>query len=132
MIETRKFILSPDNKDAVMPNLGQYLRALDIQTPIEVLVREHKSKRSSQQNRRMHKIIGMCAKEAGYTIEEMKLTFKAELLEPLELIKVKGFRVPIYKSTAAMNTHELNDFMEGIERLAAQWYQVTLAAADYH
>jgi len=98
---------------------------------LEVVIRPHKSKRSLQQNARLHKIIGLCAKEAGYTINEMKLTFKAELLEPVEIVKVKGWNVPVYKSTADMTVGELNDFMHGVENLAAQWYGVVLTVEDW-
>jgi len=70
----------------------------------------------------------MCAKEAGYSIAEMKLSFKTELLEPLEILKIKGFRVPIYQSTAQMKVAVLNSFMEGVENLAALWYSVVLPA----
>ncbi len=95
-------------------------------------MRAFKSKRSNQQSRRLHQLFKLCGDEAGYTIEEMKLTFKAELLEPVEIVKVRAWRVPIYKSTAAMNVAELNEFMEGVERLAVQLYQVVLPCDNHY
>ena len=96
----------------------------------EVIIQEHKPNRSGQQNRRLHKIIGECSKESGYTILEMKMEFKKELLEPIGYYDYKGHKCPIYKSTADMKVAELNEFMEGVENLAAEWYQVILPARE--
>jgi len=120
------FRITAANRDQVLPRIESFLKACDVDAA--VTIKEYKATRSGQQNRRLHKIIGMCAKEAGYTIEEMKLTFKTELLEPLEILKIKGYRVPVYKSTAQMKVAELNQFMEGVENLAALWYSVVLPA----
>jgi len=120
------FRITPANRYDVLPRIESFLRASDVD--MIVTVNKYKATRSEQQNRRLHKIIGMCAKEAGYTIEEMKLTFKTELLEPLEILKIKGYRVPVYKSTAKMKVCELNEFMNGVENLAALWYSVVLPA----
>jgi len=120
------FRITPANRDDVLPRIESFLRASD--ADVAVTISEYKVTRSGQQNRRLHKIIGMCAKEAGYSIAEMKLSFKTELLEPLEILKIKGFRVPIYQSTAQMKVAELNSFMEGVENLAALWYSVVLPA----
>jgi len=123
---TKTFRVTQANQGDVLPRIESFLRACD--ADMIVTVKEYKVTRSGQQNRRLHKLIGMCAKEAGYTIEEMKLSFKTELLEPIEILKIKGFRVPIYKSTAKMKVAELNEFMEGVENLAALWYSVVLPA----
>jgi len=123
---TKTFRTTQANQGDVLPRIESFLRACD--AAMIVTVKKYKATRSGQQNRRLHKIIGMCAKEAGYTIEEMKLTFKTELLEPLEILKIKGYRVPVYKSTAQMKVAELNSFMEGVENLAALWYSVVLPA----
>jgi len=120
------FRITPANQDDVLPRIESFLRASDVD--MIVTVKEYKATRSGQQNRRLHKILGLCAKEAGYSISEMKLTFKTELLEPLEILKIKGFRVPIYKSTAKMKVGDLNEFMEAVENLAALWYSVVLPA----
>jgi len=120
------FRITPVNRDQVLPRIESFLKACDVDAA--VTVKEYKATRSGQQNRRLHKIIGTCAKEAGYSISEMKLTFKTELLEPLEILKIKGYRVPVYKSTAKMKIGELNEFMNGVENLAALWYSVVLPA----
>ncbi|MDX8400812.1 MAG: recombination protein NinB [Gallionellaceae bacterium] len=98
----------------------------DNDAPMEMIIRPWKSKRSGQQNRRLHKIIGECAKESGYTIEEMKMVFKTEILEPVSWFDYKGHKCPQYESTAQMNVTELNAMMEGVENLAALWYSVVL------
>ena len=122
----KAFRITPENRADIMPRLGELLRSSE--KPLRVTVENDEPTRSGQQNRRLHKIIGMCSKESGYSIEEMKLTFKSELLQPIEVVKVRGFRIPIYKSTAAMKVGELNEFMEGVENLAALWYAVRLPA----
>jgi len=122
----KTFRITAANRDQVLPRIESFLKSCDVDAA--VTIKEYKATRSGQQNRRLHKIIGLCAKEAGYTIEEMKLTFKTELLEPLEILKIKGYRVPVYKSTAQMKIGELNEFMEGVENLAALWYSVVLPA----
>jgi len=122
----KRFTLTSDNHDEVIPRIGQFLRSLNFEKPQRVTIDDKKETRSVQQNRRLHKIIGMCATESGYTIEEMKFTFKAELLEPEAWVDYKGRKTPIFKSTATMSVSELNEFMEGVENLAAQWYSVVL------
>ena len=96
----------------------------------EVIIREHKPNRSLQQNNRLHLIIGECAKESGYSIAEMKMEFKKELLAPIGWHDYKGRKCPIFKSTKDMKVAELNEFMEGVENLAAQWYSVILPAEE--
>jgi len=126
----KRFTLTAENKEQVIPLIGQYLRNLDCTKPQSVVISEEKKKRTLPQNARLHKIIGMCAKESGYTVEQMKWTFKSELLEPVEWVAYKGIQSPIFKSTADMNTVELNTFMEGCENLAAQWYGIRLPAEE--
>jgi len=98
---------------------------------MEMVLRPYKAKRSDMQNRRLHKIIRMCAEHAGYSVAEMKLTFKEELLEPLEIVEIKDYRIPEFKSTSDMAVGELTSFMEGVEDLAALWYEITLPAQDW-
>jgi len=126
-VKARRFTLI--SRD-VMCNCVDFIARQEQDGKIEVIVQERKAKRSGQQNRRLHKIIGMCAKEAGYTIAEMKITFKEELLEPLEIVEIKDYRIPEFKSTAAMSVSELNSFMEQVENLAAKWYSVRLPAME--
>jgi len=125
----KSFRINPENRDSVMPRLAETIRGSE--KPLCVDCYDDEPKRSSQQNRRLHKIISLCSHESGYSIEEMKLTFKAELLHPIEIVKVRGFRIPVYKSTAAMTVKELNKFMEETENLAALWYSVILPPETY-
>ena len=92
----------------------------------ECIIREHKPNRSLQQNARLHKIIGECAKESGYSIAAMKMEFKKELLAPIDHFDYKGRKCPVFKSTKDMKVKELNEFMERVEHLAAEWYSVRL------
>jgi len=123
----KSFFMTKENRREVMPRLGDYLRSIELDNPARIRIDEKQDTRSQQQNRRLHKIIGMCSKEAGYSIEEMKFTFKRELLSPETWVEYKGRKVPLFKSTAAMRIGELNEFMEGVENIAAEWYSVVLA-----
>jgi len=125
----KNFRITPDNREEVMKSLGAFLRASDVELAISV--KEYKKKRSEGQSRRLHKLIRLCAEESGYSVTEMKLTFKGELLTPSDIIEIKEYRIPDYKSTADMNIAELNSFMEGVENLAALWYNIVLPAEAF-
>jgi len=115
----------------VKERVMDYLHDVPVDGKTEVVFRIYKASRSLDQNARLHSLIGMCADEAGYTIEEMKLVFKEQLLQPIQVIEVGQYRVPVYKSTAKMKTKEFNEFMERVEFLASQWYHVALPARSY-
>jgi len=123
----KRFIFRPDNRQQILQVISNYLSAQgDAALPLEVVVKPYKAKRSLMQNARLHKIIGECSKESGYSIAEMKMEFKKELLPPVAWFDYKGHKCPLYQSTADMNVSELNAFMEGVENLASSWYSVTL------
>jgi len=100
---------------------------------LEMRITEHKSKRSLQQNARLHKLLGMMADFTGDDIESMKLEMKAKFLEPLAQLNLPNGKTWVqFKSTAKMNSRELNAFMEKVEAFAAMHLQIALPVDGYH
>jgi len=128
----KRFKLTKENVLQVAQVIHKWILAQSIDSlPLEVVIKPYKRNRSLQQNARLHKIIGECSKESGYTIDEMKMEFKKELLPPIGHFDYKGHKCPVFKSTKDMKVDELNEFMEQVENLAAKWYGVRLPHGEH-
>ena len=99
---------------------------------LEMIIREHKSKRSEAQNRIIHKLLGTMADYCGYSIEEMKAEMKQKFLQPINETKLPNGNIMVqYKGTSEMNVSELNSFFEKIEAFSAMEFGITLAPEGY-
>lgn len=83
---------------------------------IEVVLRKRKKVRSSQQNKYLHGVvIPLFAQHLGYDNLEMKEALKWRFLS----VERQG-RLPTVRSTAALSTAEMTEFIERVRQLAAE------------
>jgi len=131
MKQTTRIIL---RNEALRMRAIERLEILSLEPVLwEMRISEHKSKRSLQQNARLHKLLGMMADFTGDDIESMKLEMKAKFLEPLAQLNLPNGQTWVqFKSTAKMNFRELNAFMEKVEAFAAITLQVSLPPEGYY
>lgn len=85
-----------------------------------ITISQHKSKRSTQQNRLFHAYIGILAKDLGYDFEEMKdiVKYKYLLME-----RVNESNGEIYKylgSTSKLNKSDFADLISNVIRFGAE------------
>jgi hypothetical protein len=105
-----------DNTDRVI----RFVRTLEGKR-IDITFREHKSKRSTNQNNYYFGVVcKILGDYFGYTEDEMHEALKIHFLS-------KGAcDVPTVGSTAKMNTAEFEDYLTKIKRWAASEYSVVI------
>ncbi len=86
------------------------------------------TKRSSQQNRLMHKWIGMLADHAGKDFDKMKrdLKVKSGMLWEEHVNEDTGECWKELRSTADLSVDENRKFMDWMQRFAAEFYSFQL------
>ena len=81
------------------------------------IVKKYHPKRTNLQNRYMHAIFNMIAKETGYTMEEVKQIYKRKFLSYEK--EVNGIVTKFVKNTRDLDTKEETDFIEKIRNSAS-------------
>jgi len=81
---------------------------------VEIIVRKKKSQRSIRQNSLYWMYIGIISDALGYDTEEMHSTFKAMYLTD------KSGKLPIVRSTTALNKIEFGEYIDKIVRKSAE------------
>ena len=94
----------------------------------DVEIKPHVKKRSLDQNSRVHKIIGLIAKETGNTHDAIWEIAKQEFVVP-EVVEING-RVYNIRTTKNKDTIDFSEFMEAVEAWAATEFGITLAFDD--
>lgn len=85
--------------------------------PIELVLRKRRSKRSDKQNRAYFGIVvAMMAEHCGYTTEEMHEALAWKFLGCTD----EGDPLPRRRSTADLNTVEMEEYQAKIRRFAAE------------
>lgn len=77
----------------------------------EVIVREHKSRRSYPQNDMFHAICADAGNYIGCSTEEAKRMMKADLLGTV-IVEKDGFKFEVLRSTATLNVEEMSALIE--------------------
>lgn len=92
---------------------ASHLRSFDVGADVDVIVRPHKSQRSTPQNRRYWALVTVGAREIGYDDPE-------ELHEGLALKFLKlpplADGLPRRRRTPSLNTLEFTDYCDAVER----------------
>lgn len=117
----KRFTLSSDNKDTVIPAIGQYLRALNLDKPHKVEIDDKKENRRTQQNRLYWKWVSIAGEELGYERQEMHDTLVLELLGMMTK-EIAGKTVETMHSTHDMSVGDFSDYMEKVSRWAAKMH----------
>lgn len=128
-----KFILR--NSD-VLKNCANHLYGLPLDGKTEVVFREHKSKRSLEQNALMWKYYEIIGNEIGYTPEDLHEMMKAKIFGTKEMITkdLHGNKLVLNipnGTTTKLDTKGMTEFIEAIEMLAGELGIVLPAASHY-
>ena len=124
----KRFTITADNADTVIPAIGKYLRALNLDKPKKVEVDEWKETRRSCANRLYWKWVSIIGDELGYERKEMHRELVYDLLG-METIEVGGKTVETLPSTHDMNVSDFSDYMEKVSRWAGKM-QIRLPAEE--
>lgn len=117
MIGQRKFVLS---SPAVRDRAQAFVGELPISDrPLEVVIRQHHSKRSLDQNARYFAILAIIGAELGYGSEELHEAFKREFL-PHRTIMLGNQQHVVSASSARLTVRDFGEYMDRIEAWAAQ------------
>lgn len=100
---------------------NKYLHS--IKGEVDIIVRKRSRTRTLPQNALYWVWNTIIAEELGYMPEEIHATFKAMFLTD------KTSRLPVVRSTATLNTAEFTEYMQNIERTAAE-LGITLPRPD--
>ena len=113
----KRFTITADNAETVIPAIGKYLRAMSLESPQEVAIKPHKRKRSDEQNRRLWSIYRVIGDELGYTDDEIHALMVYKHLGMLTK-EIAGQTIEYLPSTTKLNTSEMSEYQERIERWA--------------
>jgi len=101
----------------------------DAKRPLEVVIQPHRSRRTLEQNAKLHALLLLIADHTGDDLESVKLAMKARFLAPRAIVELPdGSKAAVYPSTATMNTAELAEFIQRIEAFAATELGIRLPA----
>lgn len=115
---TETFWLKADNIAAVMPTLGQAIRArIAAGESIQVAIDEQKKGKTRQQEKYAHACIGVIAKEVGENPEHLKVRIKHQL-GLIEEVYSQGKVITMVRSTSDLKRDEYGDFINAIQLLA--------------
>jgi hypothetical protein len=96
-----------------------YLNQQPADGTIQVEIKPYKKDRSLAQNRLLHKWITIIANDLGYTVKEMKNTFKVEFLgTDRYMVGTRVIIEPIH--TSSLKVKEFTEFLRQIEQFAAE------------
>ena len=83
----------------------------------DVKISKHVEDKSTEQRNFLHMLIGIMAKELGYTPAEMKSVLKREIIGCDE-VEYKGKTVEIEPSTEALKKYGYSEFIESVYVIA--------------
>lgn len=124
----KHFTITSDNAEAVIPSIGKYLRALNLDKPQRVVIDDRKENRRTQQNRLYWKWISIIGEELGYERKEMHDILVLELLGMMAK-EISGKTVETMHTTHDMNVGDFSDYMEKVSMWAGRM-QIRLPAEE--
>ena len=107
-----------------------YLRALDYSRPMVVTVKAWRRKRSMPQNRLMWMWMHVLADLCGHTADEMHEYCKVKFLGAIDISVGISAPYSVTRSTSALDTKQMTDYLEAIRLWAAEELQCTLPQPD--
>lgn len=128
MATLKRFTITADNADTVIPAIGKYLRALNLEKPQHLTIDDKKETRRTQQNRLYWKWVSIAGEELGYERAEMHDTLVLELLGMMTK-EIGGKTIETMTTTHDMNVSDFSDYMEKVSRWAGKM-QIRLPAEE--
>lgn len=115
----KRFTVTSDNADTVIPVIGKYLRAMNLEKPQKVTIDDKKENRRTQQNRLYWKWVSVIGDELGYERKQMHKELVYELLG-MQTIEVGGKAEETLPSTHDMSVGDFSDYMEKVSLFAGR------------
>jgi hypothetical protein len=105
-----------------LENLIEFLRKLPLdKRPWQVEIEPYVKRRSKRQNALYWSWLEILAGEFGYTKDELHIVLGEQLLPKVELVnRFTGEALMVPKSTTQLSTVEFRDYLDHIERIAAE------------
>ena len=114
----KRFTLTAENRAEVIPRIGEYLRALNCESPQNVVVDDRKESRRSCQNRLYWKWVSIIGDEVGYERQDMHDLLVYDILG-MTTKTIHGKEIEALPSTHDMKVGDFSDYMERVSRFAA-------------
>jgi hypothetical protein len=125
-VKPQRYILRDEN---IRENLIRFIGQLDLETPKEVCIEDHKVRRSLNQNALYHKWITLLKAKTGYTHKELHWHLAMEILGPVE-VTIGGKTREQPRSTADLSKVQFSEYLEQVQCFAAQELGVMLPWPD--
>jgi len=115
----KRFTITKDNRDEVIPRIGSYLRALNCEKPQYVKIDEKKETRRIGANNLYWKWVGVISQELGYNPAEMHIALVTEILG-YDILEIMGRTITKPKETHTLSVADFSSYMEAVSRFAAE------------
>ncbi len=120
-----RFILLDEQR---RQNAIDFIKSLDLRSPVEVLINVAKRKRTNIQNNLYWLWCTHISEVTGYTEEELHEIFKAEFIG-YDVFYYQGIPCLKPKSTTKLSTKGMTSYLERVD-FVAKWLGVTLPYPD--
>ena len=103
----------------IRANAAKAVSELTSDPIMEVIIQEHKPDKTTEQRNWWHLLIGIMAKELGYTAGEMKSVLKNEILGQKE-VEYQGKTISREASSEELKKFGYSDLIEQTYRIASE------------
>lgn len=119
-----KFIL---RNEQILNNAVDYLYALELDEdkPQELIIKDHKKKRTEDQNALYWSWLRIIGKETGDSTKALHAFYGDEFL-PKEFETVAGKKVEVIKSTTELGVKEFTEYLKRVEAHASSFFGIML------
>lgn len=119
-----KFIL---RNEGILDNATQYLYALELDEdkPVELVIRDHKKKRTDDQNALYWSWLRIIGKETGDSTKGLHAYYGDEFLPKVEVV-VMGKKVLEIKSTTELGVKAFTEYLKQVEAHASSFLGIML------
>jgi len=119
-----KFIL---RNEQVLNNATEYLYGLELDEdkPVELVIRDHKKKRTDDQNALYWSWLRIIGKETGDSTKSLHAFYGDEFL-PKEFETVAGKKVEVIKSTTELGVKAFTSYLKQVEAHASSFFGIML------
>lgn len=94
------------------------IEALDLKRAYRMELKREVKRRTLSQNALYHQWVTIIGQDIGCDHDDMHEALKQKLLPP-RFVEIDGEQIEVRRSTAALTTAEMSDYMEKVDRLAA-------------
>lgn len=103
--------------------------ALDMSRPWSVTIKQHRPKRSLNQNNLLHQWIHIISDATGNDFDDAKNALK-DLFLPLKVVRVGKNERMVRPETSSLDVSQMSNFMDKVQAFAATELGLTLPTPD--